>query len=114
MLGLKETLDKMTKANGVRWYGHVVRRDDNNVLKKALMLEVNGQRKRRRPKQTWRRQVEESSRRIEMEEAANRTRWREGVRGIAEGMRCIRPPSLTRKKGLTLDDDNFHHTRAIT
>ena len=24
--------------------------------------------------------------------------WREGVRAIAEEMRCIRPPSATRKK----------------
>ena len=60
MLGLKETLDKMEKANGVRRYGHVVRRDDDDVLKKALMLEVNGQRTRERAKQTWRRQVEEN------------------------------------------------------
>ena len=28
MLGLKETLDKMAQTNGVRWYGHVVRRDE--------------------------------------------------------------------------------------
>ena len=35
MLGLKETLDKMAQANGVRWYGHVVRRDEENILKKA-------------------------------------------------------------------------------
>ena len=41
MLGLKETLDKMAKANGVRWYGHVVRRDDESILKKAMMFEVN-------------------------------------------------------------------------
>ena len=45
MLGLKKTLDRMAKANGVRWYGHVIRRDANNILKKAMMLEVNGQRK---------------------------------------------------------------------
>ena len=44
MLGLEETLDKMAKVNGVLWYEHVVRRDDDNILKKALMLEVNGQR----------------------------------------------------------------------
>ena len=43
MLGLKETLDRMAKANGVRWYGRVIRRDDDNILKKAMMLEVNGQ-----------------------------------------------------------------------
>ena len=45
LLGIKETLDKIAKAIGVRWYGHLVRRDDDNVLKSALMLEVNGQRK---------------------------------------------------------------------
>ena len=42
MLGLKETLDRMAKANGVRWYGHVIRRDDDNILKKAMMIRVNG------------------------------------------------------------------------
>ena len=38
----------------------MIRRDDNNILKKAMMMEVNGKRKRGRPKLTWRRQVEES------------------------------------------------------
>ena len=33
---------------------------------------------------------------LKIEEAADRTRWREGVRAIAERMRCIRPPSVTR------------------
>ena len=100
MLGLKETLDKLAKANGVRWYGHTIRRDDDNILKKAMMLEVNGNRKRGRPKMTWRRQVEESVKKVglKIEEAGNRTRWREGVGAIAEGMRCIRPPSVTRTK----------------
>ena len=36
MFGLKETVVQMVKANGVRWYRHVVRRDDGNVLRKAL------------------------------------------------------------------------------
>ena len=54
MLGLKEILDKISKINGVLWHGQVVRRDDDNVLKEALMLEVNGQRNRGRPKQIWR------------------------------------------------------------
>ena len=76
MLGLEETLDKMAKVNEVLWYEHVVRRDDDNVVKKALMLELNGQRNRERPKQIWRRQVEESVNKIglEVDEAANRTR----------------------------------------
>ena len=32
MLGLKETVVQMVKANGVRWYGYVLRRDDRHVL----------------------------------------------------------------------------------
>ena len=28
MLGLKETIDRLATANGVRWYGHVLWRDD--------------------------------------------------------------------------------------
>ena len=42
MLGLKEILDRMATANGVRWYGRVIRRDDDNILKKTMMMEVNG------------------------------------------------------------------------
>ena len=76
MLGLKETLDRMAKAIGVKWYGHVIRRDDDNILKKAMMLQVNRQRKRGRPKMTWRRQVEESVKKVglKIEEVADRTR----------------------------------------
>ena len=33
MLGLKETVVQMAKANGVRWYVHVLRRDDGHVLR---------------------------------------------------------------------------------
>ena len=96
----KETLDRMAKANGVRWYRHVIRRNDDNILKKAMMIEVDGKRKQGRSKVTWRRQVEESGKKVglKIEEARDRTRWKERVREIAEGMRSIRPPSATRRK----------------
>ena len=75
MLGLKETLNRMAKANGVRWYGHVIRKDDDNILK-AMMMEVNGKRKQGRPKLTWSRQVEESVKkvRLKIEKAGDQTR----------------------------------------
>ena len=38
MLVLKETLDRMAKVNQARWYGHVVRCNDDNILKKAGVL----------------------------------------------------------------------------
>ena len=74
MLDLKKTLDKMAKANGVRWYGHVIRREDDNALKKEMMMEVNEQRKRGRPTMTWKRQVEESVKKVglKIEEAADK------------------------------------------
>ena len=45
MLGSKETVIQMAKVNGVRWYGHVLRRDDGHVLRKPLEFEVKGKRK---------------------------------------------------------------------
>ena len=52
MLGLKENIDGLATANGVKWYGHVLRRDDSSVLRVTLNLEVNGNRKQRQPKKT--------------------------------------------------------------
>ena len=51
LLGLKETLDIFAKANGVLWYGHVLRRDNDEVLR-ASGFEVVERRKRRRQKTT--------------------------------------------------------------
>ena len=39
-LGLKETIDQLATANGVRWYGLVLRRDDDSVLRVALNFGV--------------------------------------------------------------------------
>ena len=64
MLGLKETIDRLATANGVRWYGHVLRRDGDSVLRVALNLEVSGKRKRGLPKKTWKKQVEEETEKI--------------------------------------------------
>ena len=55
ILGLKKTVDRLATANIVRWYGHVLRRIDNSVLRVALDLEVSGKRKQRQSKKTWKR-----------------------------------------------------------
>ena len=58
MLGLNETVAQMAKANRVRWYGHVLRRDDGHALRKACEFEVKGKWRRgnqgRRGKRKWR------------------------------------------------------------
>ena len=85
MLGLKETIDRLATANGVRWYGHVLRRDDDSVLRVALNLEVSGKRKRGRPRK---KQVEGETEKIGLkkEDALRRDKWRDQVQAIAEGM----------------------------
>ena len=37
LLGLKDNLDGLAKATGVRWYGHVLRRVNGDVLKRAFL-----------------------------------------------------------------------------
>ena len=63
LLVLKDTLDGLARASEMRWYGHVLRRDNGDVLRKdngdvlrgALAFEVAGKRGRWRPNMTWKR-----------------------------------------------------------
>ena len=77
MLVMNETVDQLVKANSVRWYGHVLRKDRNNFLRRALDFNVKGTRKRGRPKKTWLRAVIEWSRKVGLNvgDANNRSRW---------------------------------------
>ena len=58
MLGIKESLDRMAKASSMRWYGHVLRKEEENMIVKALKFAVSGSKGRRRPnkrgKSKWR------------------------------------------------------------
>ena len=48
MLGLKEAAAKLARVNGLKWYGHVLRQPEEDVLMKALVHEVDGKRKQGR------------------------------------------------------------------
>ena len=68
----------------MRWYGHVLRKEDENVIVKALNFEVSGSRGRGRPKQTWKKQVENEMKKngLVKEDACNRTKWQGVVKTI--------------------------------
>ena len=89
LLGFKDTLDGLARASGVRWYGHVLRRDNGDVLRRALDFEVSGRRERGRPIMTWKRQVEEHSGQngLKKEDAINGTKWRDGIYQLFRNMR---------------------------
>ena len=97
MLGLNETIDQLVMANSVHLYGHVLRRDDGHVLRRALGFEVQGQKKKGRPNRTWREQVGEESVKVGVrrEDALCLSKWSGGVNQIAAGLRgfCW-PPTL--------------------
>ena len=52
MLCLMETITHVAMANSVYLYGHVLRREDGHVLRRALDFEVESQREIGRPKKT--------------------------------------------------------------
>ena len=49
LLGLKVTLEGLARLSGIRWYGHALRRDNGDVLRRTLDFEVGGRRGRGRP-----------------------------------------------------------------
>ena len=81
MLGINESLDRMAKASSMRWYGHVLRKEDENVIMKVLEF---------RPKQTLKKQVENEMKKNGQvkEDACDRTKWR----GVVKTM-TIRNPA---------------------
>ena len=50
MLGLNETIDQLAMANSVHLYGHVLRREDGHVLRRAFDFGFEGQRRKGRLK----------------------------------------------------------------
>ena len=61
MMVLNEAIDQLVVATSVCWYCHVLRREDDHVLRRALDFKVQGQRKKGRPKRTRKKQVVEES-----------------------------------------------------
>ena len=87
MLGIKESLDRMAQASSMRWYGHVLTKEDENVIVKVLNFEVSGSRGRGRPKQTWKKLVENEMKKngLVKEDACNRTKRRGVVKTMTIG-----------------------------
>ncbi len=46
-------LSKKVQESMLKWYGHVLRREDEYVGKRVMGMEVPGKRRRGRPKRRW-------------------------------------------------------------
>ena len=89
LLGLKDTLDGLAGASGTRWYEHFLRRENDNVLRRALDFEVAGRREHGRPNIAWKRQLKEHTGQIGLkkEDAIDRTKSCDGVYKFSKDMR---------------------------
>ena len=71
-----------------RWIGHILWRPDSNIAKRALRWNPQGQRKRGRPRNTWRREVESDASKLgkswsQIErDSQDRVLWRSVVDGL--------------------------------
>ena len=66
------------QESGLKWYGHVLRREDEYVGKRVVVMEVPGERRRGRPKRRWLDNIKNdlSERELSGEEAQDRAKWR--------------------------------------
>jgi len=73
-LGIDDTA-LVLQQNRLRWYGHVLRKDDDWV-KKCMEYEAEGPRLRGRPKRTWREVVENDwqASKLNMENVVDRSK----------------------------------------
>lgn len=69
---------KKLKENKLRWYGHIKRRDENELVRKMLDMDVQGRRRRGRPKKRWMDGVREEMRErgIEDHMTQDRNLWK--------------------------------------
>jgi len=72
------------QQNRLRWYGHVLQKEDNDWVKKCMEYEAEGPRPRGRPKRTWREVVKEDcqSCKLNTEDAMDRSKWRKLIKDV--------------------------------
>jgi len=70
------------QQNRLLWYGHVLRKEYNDWVKKCKEYEVEGSRPRGRPKRTWRQVVQKDcqARILNREDAIDRIRWKKLIK----------------------------------
>ena len=70
----------------LRWFGHIVRRDEEVEIKKVFELKIEGRRKRGKPVKRWIDVVEEDMKKrgVVQQDAEDRKGWRRrAVKGLA-------------------------------
>ena len=72
------------QQNRLRWYEHVLRKDDDDWVKKCMEHEAEGSRPRGRPKRTWKEVVRKDcqARKLNKEDAVDHCKWRKVIKEV--------------------------------
>jgi hypothetical protein len=83
----QDKISNQIKQKKFRWLGHTLRKDKDDITKHSLKWNPQGQRKRGRPKNTWRRQLSKELKEMGLENAEtmaqDRGEWRKIVHGLS-------------------------------
>ena len=73
-----------TRETRLRWYGHVLRKDDGYIGRRMLRMELPGKRKRGRPKRRFMDVVKEDMAVVEVteEDTEDRNNWTWKIRCV--------------------------------
>ena len=71
-------LHRKIQEKKLRWYEHILRRDEEHVISRATNMKVEGRRKHGRPRRKWMDCVREDleEKQLSTEDAADRLRWK--------------------------------------
>jgi len=92
----------------LRRYGHVLRKDDDDWVKKSVALEVQGATQRGRPRKTWKEVVDKDMNDLHLKptDVMDRCKWSELVRqdwsdsnSASDALFVLVPAHLTSVKG---------------
>jgi len=79
-----ENIVKWIKGQRISWLGHLERMEENRVPKKIFTLELEGTRRRGRPRKRWKKEVERDLQVLVVrrwrELVADRKKWKDIVR----------------------------------
>jgi len=70
------------QQNRLRWYGHVLRKQDTDWVKKCMEYEVDVSKPRGSPKKTWKEVVQKDcqARNLNKEDAMDHGRWKKLIK----------------------------------
>ena len=73
----------VVQQNRLRWYGDVLRKADDDWVKKCMEYEVEGPGPRGRPKRTWREVVRDcQARKLNKEDAMDRCKQKKMIKDV--------------------------------